>query len=66
MFTAQVESIYGIIRGIVRIDNPFLTYFLLKLRYVVGIFQKYRTFSLRSKLSDTGKMLVIYFDTILN
>ena len=32
----------------------------------VGIFQKHRTFSLRSKLSDTGKMLVIYFDTILN
>ena len=32
----------------------------------VDIFQKYRTFSLRNKLSDIGKMLVIYFDRVLN
>ena len=32
----------------------------------VDIFQKYRTFSLRNKLSDIGKMLVIYFDKALN
>ena len=49
MFSALVEFIYGIMRGIVRINNPFSTYFSLILR---DIFITKQTFRYREDVSN--------------
>ena len=59
LFAAYVEFLYGIMKGIVKINNPFLTYFSLILRDASGhiskiqdIFIMKQTFRYRENVSN--------------
>ena len=59
VFAALRESIYGIVRGIVRINNPFLICFLLIKEYQWAYLKNSWHCYYEKKLLDMGEIFVI-------